>query len=99
MLVHIVMWNIKEEHRDQAEEIKKRMKQELEALQGQIEGLLHLELRTEVLESGTHELLLYSELEDAKSLARYAAHERHVYAAKNFIQPYTRDRVCVDYIK
>ncbi len=72
MIKHIVMWKL----RDKSEALE--IKQRLEALNGKIPGLLHLEAGVDFLESEqSADLVLISELESRQALDDYQTHTEH----------------------
>lgn len=68
MVKHIVMWKVKEEHNNS--DIKKAMKENLEALSKEIKEIKSLVLYTDLEEGSTHDVILVSEFEsmDRKSV-------------------------------
>jgi len=91
MVKHIVMWKLKSAA--DAAEIKTR----LEALNGKIPGLIHLEAGIDFLESEqSADLVLYSELEDREALDAYQAHPEHQ-AVVPLIKAAAASRTVVDY--
>lgn len=98
MIKHIVMWNLKEEANGKnREENAKEIKIMLEALMGKIPGLHKLEVGIDFNRSNAAcDLVLYSELDDKKSLEIYRDHPDHVKAAQ-FIGEVTSVRYVVDY--
>jgi len=72
MIKHIVMWKLRD--KADAAEIKAR----LEALQGEIPGLLHIEVGIDFLESEqSADLVLVAELADREALESYQNHPLH----------------------
>ena len=98
MVKHIILWNLKEEFSDsQKEEIKKNAKEALEALVGKVPGLLDLKLQISHLPTSSADMLLDSTLESFEALKAYAKHPDHVFAADNFVRPFTASRSCLDF--
>ncbi|MBO5359142.1 MAG: Dabb family protein [Clostridia bacterium] len=95
MVKHIILWKLKAEFNN--DEIKKQMKEKLEGLYGQIDGLLEIKVQTEKLESSNVDVMLYSVFTDEAALKNYATHEKHVFVADNFVRPFTESRFCIDY--
>ena len=95
MVKHIILWKLKAEFNN--DEIKKQMKEKLEGLYGQIDGLLEIKVQTEKLESSNVDVMLYSVFTDEAALKNYATHEKHVFVADNFVRPYTASRSCIDF--
>lgn len=98
MVKHIVFWKLKESaHNNTKEENALLIKEKLEALKGQIEGLLHIEVGVNILEEvGNYDVALYSELESLEALKHYAEHPKHV-AILPFVKEAVADRKAVDF--
>ncbi|HBL73244.1 MAG: Dabb family protein [Bacteroidales bacterium] len=98
MIKHIVFWTVKPTAlgRDsQANALE--MKSRLEALNGRIPKLLHLEVGLDLLHSAASaDVALYSEFADMDALAAYQVHPEHE-AVKTFIQAVTAHRMVIDY--
>ncbi len=86
MVRHTVMWKLKE-----GTDVGK-IKQELEGLNGQIPGLLSLEVGIE----GDGAVLI-SDHESWEALDTYAKHPLHVAVADTFVRPYIVSRQAVNY--
>lgn len=99
MFVHIVMWKIKKEYEDKKDEIKNKLKLELENLKNSISKVNKIEVIKDVENTSTHEIMLYSEFEKEEDFGLYAKDERHLLVVKEYILPYLEERVCIDYIK
>ena len=98
MVKHIILWNLKDEYTaSEKAEIKAKIKTELEALVGQVPGLLEVKVQTEYLETSNVDLMLDSTLESQEALKNYAVHPKHVYVADTFVRPYTAKRSCIDF--
>ncbi len=98
MIKHIVMWTLKDqaEGATKAENIE-QIKNRLNALVGQIPGLISLEVGENFTESAAAaDLVLYSELESRDALALYQQHPQHV-AVAQFIGAVTESRQVADY--
>ena len=98
MLVHIVMWKLKEhtEHGTRAQNAAK-LKEILEALPAAIPQVRRLRVGTDIVESvpETH-AILYSEFDNADDLKTYAVHPRHQECVA-FIKAVAEERRVVDY--
>lgn len=98
MIKHIVMWTLNEPESGQtkaavAAEIKKR----LEALNGRMAGMKHLEVGIALPgREGGADVALYSEFEDEAALKRYIEHPEHAAAAK-FVGSARKTRIVADY--
>lgn len=91
MIKHIVMWRVREDAGVQ------QIKQAMEAMQGQIPGLLKLEIGIDFSEDpDAADIVLYSEFEDRASLDAYHDHPAHV-AVKSLIKQARTERRVVDY--
>lgn len=98
MVKHVILWTLKEEFsEEQKAEIKKGIKTSIEELNGKIPGLMSISVYTEGLKSSNAEVMLDSSFESEEALKAYAVHPDHVYAADNFVRPYTASRLCLDY--
>ena len=95
MVKHIIIWKLKEEYN--TKEVKENIKKELEALMGEIEGLLEIAVEINPLQSSNGDLLLNSVFESEDALKGYAVHPSHVRVADTFVRPYTETRFCIDY--
>ena len=95
MVKHIILWKLKEGCN--THKVKNGIKTSLEALKGQIDGLVEIKVQTEKLASSNADVMLYSVFEDEKALRGYATHPLHVHAADNFVRPFTETRLCIDY--
>ncbi|MHC4886719.1 MAG: Dabb family protein [Planctomycetota bacterium] len=94
MIKHIVCWNLKEKTEENAAAVKEA----LEALAGQIPGLLKIEVGVDFNGSEmARDICLYSELESREALDSYQSHPLHQAAANDVVRPRTCDRVVVDY--
>ena len=96
MIKHIVIWRLKEENR---EENAQKIKESLESLNGQIPGLLHLEVGIDFSkQESSGDIVLYSEFETKEDLDAYIVHPKHV-AAGALVREAVCDRRMIDYIK
>ena len=95
MVKHIILWTLKEEYN--TDEIRRGIKEGLEGLMGQIDGLLEIKVQTQKLASSNADVMLYSVFEDEKALKNYAVHPKHVEVANGKVRPYTASRTCMDF--
>ena len=98
MIKHIVAWRLKQhaEGRNKAENAC-LAKQRLEALNGRIPGLLHLEVGIDFgIGDASSDLLLYSEFTDRASLDAYHDHPAHQQVVP-FMLAIRDERRVVDY--
>ncbi len=98
MVKHIVLWKLKEEANGMSKaENAKLIQEKLESLQGQIPGLVRIEVGIDFLHSGeSADVVLYSEFENREALSVYAAHPLHT-AIMPFIAEARYERRVVDY--
>ncbi len=97
MVRHVIIWDFKDELTpEQKREAAARMKRELEALYGVVEGLKSIKVVTEILDSSNGDIMLDSEFEDKAALAYYADHPEHV-KVKEFVRTAVKARKCVDF--
>jgi len=99
MVKHIILWRLRAEmsaaeKREKAQAIKSG----LEALQGQIPGLLSIHVQTDGrLDTANADIMLDSTLESYEALKAYAVHPAHVAVADGVVRPNTELRTCFDY--
>lgn len=95
MVKHIVFWKIKEDL--DAEGVFEEMKVRVEAMNGEIPGLIKVELGKDFNRSEVaFDVALYSEIEDQDALNVYQDHPMHLHV-KEFIGAVTSARGVVDY--
>lgn len=98
MIIHIVMWRLKEQAGGNDKQANAQLiKDSLEALKGRIPGLLHIEVGMDI--SRTEEsadLVLYTELDSEEALVYYQKHPDHR-ALIPLIRELTTERRVVDY--
>lgn len=95
MVRHIVMWNLKEQAEGNPKgENARIIKEGLEALVGQIDGLLRAEVGINVNPQGM-DLCLLSEFTDEEALERYQEHPLHQNVRK-FVHKVIESRVVCD---
>lgn len=97
MVKHIILWTLKECSESEKANIKKGIKENLEALKGKIDGLIDIKVYTEGLASSNADLMLDSSFVDEAALKGYAVHPDHVYVADTFVRPFTASRSCLDF--
>jgi len=94
MLKHIVMWKLKDENR---EAHAQQMKQMLEAMQGKVAGLRHIEVGINAIAgTDTADVVLYSEFDHEQALQAYHDHPDHL-AIKDFVKNVRLSRQQADY--
>ncbi len=95
MVKHIVFWKIKEDLDRQG--VYEEMKIRVEAMNGEIPGLLKVELGQDFSNSdAAYDVALYAELENREALQTYQDHPKHLHV-KEFIGAVTHQRCVVDY--
>lgn len=95
MVKHLVFWKIKDDL--DFDGVYEEMKIRVEALNGEIPGLIKVELGKDFNGSDVaFDLGLYSELESRAALEVYRDHPKHQFV-KEFISAVTKDRAVVDY--
>lgn len=98
MVKHVILWQLKDEFSESEKaEILKNAKINLEGLSGKIEGLTEIKLINEGLASSNADMMLDSSFVSEEALKAYQSHPDHVYVADNFIRPYTKARLCLDF--
>lgn len=98
MVKHIILWQLKDEFSiEEKEDIKRRIKTELEGLKDKIPGLIDIQVHHEVLKSSNAEIILDSTFADTDALQNYSIHPEHVQVADTYVRPYTKTRTCIDY--
>lgn len=98
MVKHIVFWKLKDSaHGNDKATNALLIKEKLEGLAGQIDGLLKIEVGVNFLEDqGNFDVALYSELESKEALSTYANHPKHQ-AIIPFVKEAAQDRKAVDF--
>ncbi len=98
MVKHIVMWKLKNNaYGNTKEENALHIKNQLEALNGNIPGLLKLEVGIDFLHSSdSADIALYAELENREALQVYQEHPLHK-AIMPFVAEAREWRISVDY--
>lgn len=98
MVKHIILWQLKDELSDSEKAVVKAgIKEGLEGLAGQIDGLCEIKVQCDGLPSSNADVMLYSVFENEASLKGYAVHPAHVNVADTKVRPYTKTRLCLDF--
>ena len=98
MVIHIILWTLKEMSEDEKSKVKFDIKIGLESLSGKIPGLLDIKVVTEGrLETSNADLMLDSSFESFEALKAYAIHPEHVKVADEKVRPFTASRSCLDF--
>lgn len=98
MIKHIVIWRLKESaHGNDRAANAQIIKEKLEGLNGQIPGLLMIEVGIDYSASeDSGDVVLYSEFSDRAALDEYQLHPEHI-AIKPFVAEARLERRVVDY--
>ena len=97
MVRHIILWKLKETMTDgEKAAARAEAKRRLEALNGQIEGLISLTVITDRLPSSTADMMLDSSFTDAEALAGYQGNPKHLEAA-GYVRSVVESRLCLDF--
>lgn len=97
MVRHVLIWQFKDElSAEEKTTAAKKIKAELEALVGVVEGLKSLTVITNPMESSNADLLLDSTMESPADYDVYKVHPAHV-AAATYVRSVVKSRVCMDY--
>ncbi len=97
MVKHIIIWEFNDElSGEERASAACRIKRELEALDGVIEGLRSIKVYTDMLPSSNGDMLLDSSFDDAAALAYYADHPEHI-KVKQYISQVVKSRKCTDF--
>ncbi len=97
MVKHVILWKLKDDMTEgtKAEAIEK-IKHDLEALVGNVPGLISLKIIKADLASSNADIMLDSTLESEDALKGYQVHPMHV-AAASFVRANTEFRLCADF--
>lgn len=99
MVKHIILWELKDEiSNEEKVNIKAGIKEGLEALLGKVPGIVEIKVNINGLESSNADVMLDSTFEDEAALKAYATHQEHIKVADSKVRPYTKVRMCMDYI-
>lgn len=98
MVKHIVAWQLKETaHGNDKATNARLIREKLEALRGQIPGLLHIEVGFDFSATETSaDIVLLSEFESRAALAAYYPHPAHQ-AISSFVREAVCERRLIDY--
>lgn len=99
MVHHIVLWNLKEELSEQEKkEAAATIKEKLEAVKDQVEGVISLKVEINELASSNKDIGLISVFESIEALNAYQKHPAHVQAGA-YVGSVTYGRTCLDYVE
>ena len=98
MIKHIILWQLREElPPEERAAIKANAKHNLEALQGQIDGLYEIRVITEALDASNADMMLDSTFLTEEALHNYSRDPRHTAVADTYVRPYVQHRSCINY--
>lgn len=97
MVHHIVLWNLKEElNENEKKEAAATIKEKLEAVKNEVEGVVSLEVVINELPSSNADIGLISTFESVEALNAYQEHPAHKQAGV-YVKSMTCSRKCLDY--
>lgn len=99
MVKHIILWTLNPElSEEEKQNVKRGIKEGLEALVGKVPGLVDVKVVIDRrLDTSNCDVMLDSTLESFEVLKAYAVHPEHVAVANGKVRPYTVQRTCLDY--
>lgn len=98
MVHHIVLWNLKEELSEQEKkEAAAIIKEKLEAVKDEVEGVISLNVEINELPSSNKDIGLISTFESVEALNAYQKHPAHVQAG-TYVGSVAYNRTCLDYV-
>jgi len=99
MLKHVVMISLKDLcFGPELENIKNNMKSEMEKLNGQIEGLVSLNVYPDCLSSSNIDVTMEMLFEDEDAFKNYKINPLKIAAEKEVLVPYQNDVIAADYM-
>ena len=99
MVRHIVCWNFKEEFtKEQNIKNSLKVKCELENLVNTINGIIELNVITDILSTSNKDIVLNSLFENEEALAAYQKHPEHK-RVSTYVGTVMQNRVCIDFIE
>ncbi|MBE6541189.1 MAG: Dabb family protein [Ruminococcaceae bacterium] len=97
MIKHIILWKIKESFTEEEKAAARaEAKHRLEALNGQIDGMISLKVITDRLPSSNADMMLDSEFVSEEALAAYQTNPKHLEAA-GYVRSVVEARLCLDF--
>ncbi len=98
MVKHMILWKLKDSLSEEEKvQVKKEIKERLEALEGQIDGLESMQIRTEYLPSSSADIMMDSLFTDEQALKGYQTHPKHVAVADTYVRPNVEIRLSMDF--
>lgn len=97
MLKHVIMWQLKDELSDEEKAVvKKEIKEGLEGLNGKIEGLEKVEVRTDGINNSSADVLMIMTVQE-EAFERYSSFPEHKRVAVEKIRPFVKNKMVMDY--
>ncbi|MEE1357624.1 MAG: Dabb family protein [Clostridia bacterium] len=97
MVKHIILWKLNETLSESEKQAAiEKIKADLEALNGKIEGLISLTVTKADLPSSNADIMLDSSFVSEQALGGYQTHPLHI-AAASFVRANTQSRLCADF--
>ena len=100
MVKHIILWTLNPELTEEEKATaKKGIKEGLEALMGEIQGLTSIKVIIDGrLETSNADVMLDSTFITETALKDYSVHPAHTAVANEYVRPYTKTRSCLDFV-
>lgn len=96
MVRHVILWKFKETlSAGEREQAALRIKRELEALAGQVDGMLDIQVSIRPIAGSNMDLMLDSSFVDEAALEGYQVFPAHL-KVKEFVKAVTESRACMD---
>ena len=97
MIRHVVMWKLKDDLTAfEREQLMLEFKLNMSTLGPIVDGIIHIEVIVDILDSSNMDMILVSEFESKEALNQYQDHPKHKDATK-CLQGMASIRSCVDY--
>ena len=96
MVKHMIIWHLREDLADRAATAA-AIKEALEGLVGQIDGLVEMHILTERFDCSSGDVMMDSTFESAEALAAYQKHPLHQAVANGIVRPAVDARLSFDY--
>jgi hypothetical protein len=98
MVVHIVLWNYKEEiEESKREEIAANIHRVMQTLPEKCPGLRKIGFHYSKTQWSNRELACICVLDSFQALAEYQIQPEHLAVAEKYVKPVTTGRICFDY--
>ena len=97
MIKHIILWKLREDiPEEEKASCRAEAKRRLEGLNGRIDGLLRIEVKTDGLASSSADMMLDSDFSDEEALKGYQTNPLHLEAA-GYVRSIVAQRLCLDF--